>query len=385
MTRVAGPWIDAPETQAVCAMLEEAGHEAYLVGGCVRNALLNEPVGDVDITTDAHPERVIALAEAAGLKPVPTGIDHGTVTVIANGTPFEVTTFRKDVETDGRHAVVSFAEDITSDARRRDFTVNALYARRDGTVLDPLGGMADITDRRIRFIDDAELRIREDYLRILRFFRFYAWYGDPEGGLDRDGLAACADLADGIDGLSRERIGAEMRKLLAAPDPAPAVAAMRQAGALSHVLPGSTDAALSLLIHLEIASGVDPDPIRRLACLGGESVDTALRLSRAEARDFARIRAGALGSATAGELGYRLGPDRGRDALLLRAALMEQGVRDSELADITRGARAVLPVSATDFMPDLSGPELGAKLKDLETAWIASDFTLDRDTLLQEG
>ena len=362
-------------------MLEDAGHAAYMVGGCVRNALLDEPVGDVDIATDAHPDRVIALAHAAALKPVPTGIEHGTVTVIVDGTSFEVTTFRKDVETDGRHAVVAFATDIASDARRRDFTVNALYAQRDGTVLDPLGGLGDIAARRIRFIDDAETRIREDYLRILRFFRFYAWYGDA-GGLDPEGLAACAALADGIDGLSKERIGAEIRKLLSARDPAPAVAAMRQSGVLHHAVPGATDMALSVLVHMEQSLNIPADPIRRLAALGGDVVDKNLRLSRAETRAFADIRAGALGSAQPGELGYRLGPERGRDALLLRSALMEQPVSEAALVDITRGAEASFPVKAGDLMPAFSGPELGARLKVLEQAWIASGFQLDRDSLL---
>ena len=383
MTRVAGSWLSAAGTQSVCALLEEAGHVAYAVGGCVRNALMQEPVSDVDIATDARPDRVIALATARGLKPVPTGLDHGTVTVIADGTPFEVTTFRRDVETDGRRAVIAFADDIESDARRRDFTVNALYARRDGTVLDPLGGLDDVKAHRIRFIGEAETRIREDMLRILRFFRFHAWYGAEGAGLDPDGLAACAKLAEGVGTLSKERIGSELRKLLAAPDPAPAVAAMRQAGVLRHALPGATDAALSVLIHLETVAHAAPDAIRRLACLGGDAVEADLRLSRAEARAYADIRAGALGPAPAHELGYRLGPDLGRDAILLRAALMEEPVKDSSLADVTRGAQAVFPVKATDLMPELSGPDLGARLKTLEKAWIASDFTLTRTALLQ--
>ena len=385
MIRLTGPWLTAPETQRVCAMLEDGGHAAFVVGGCVRNELMGEPVGDVDIATDAHPDRVIALSSAAGLRPVPTGLDHGTVTVIADGTPFEVTTFRKDVQTDGRHAVVAFATDIASDARRRDFTVNALYARRDGALSDPLGGLDDVMARRMRFIGDAETRIREDYLRILRFFRFHAWYGNPDHGLDADGLAACAVLADGIDTLSKERIGAEMRKLLAAPDPAPAIAAMRHAGVLRHALPGASDAALSLLVHLESANAMTPDPIRRLACLGGEAVATDLRLSRAEARAYADIRAAALGTAPAQELGYRLGPEKGRDAVVLRAALLEQPVDLAQLADITHGAQAIFPVKATDLMPDLSGPELGARLKSLEEAWIASGFALDRAALLDRG
>jgi poly(A) polymerase len=220
--KVSGDWLTRAETQDVLALLAAPGHRALPVGGCVRNALIGAPVADVDIATDALPETVIGLARAAGLKAVPTGIAHGTVTVVAGGLPFEITTFRRDVETFGRHAAIAFSTRIEEDAARRDFTMNALYACADGTVIDPLGGLPDALARRLRFVGSAPDRIREDYLRILRFFRFTAWYGDPAEGPDAEGLAACAALADGIDGLSRERIGAEMKKLLSAPDPAPA-------------------------------------------------------------------------------------------------------------------------------------------------------------------
>ncbi len=172
--KVGGTWLDHPGTQALCAALEAAGHRALFVGGCVRNAILGEPVGDVDLTTDATPEAVTRIAEAAGFRTVPTGLDHGTVTVIAGGLAHEVTTFRRDVETDGRRAVVAFSARIDEDAARRDLTMNALYADRMGTVIDPLGGLADTLARRVRFVGDPETRIREDYLRILRFFRFHA-------------------------------------------------------------------------------------------------------------------------------------------------------------------------------------------------------------------
>ncbi len=175
MKRISADWLTGKQPQAVCAMLTEAGHQAWFVGGCVRNALIGAPISDIDITTDAPPERVTILAKNAGFHPVPTGFDHGTVTVVVQGHPFEVTTFRHDVETDGRRAVVAFANTIEDDAHRRDFTMNALYAAPDGLVADPLGGLPDLEARRVRFIDDAHDRIREDYLRILRFFRFHAW------------------------------------------------------------------------------------------------------------------------------------------------------------------------------------------------------------------
>ena len=378
--RIEGAWISRPETQAVCRALESGGYQALFVGGCVRNALLGEPVGDIDIATDAPPESVMELARQAGLKPVPTGIEHGTVTVVSNGLPHEVTTFRKDVETDGRRARVAFSREVVEDARRRDFTINALYARSDGTVIDPLGGLPDLQARTVRFIDDPEARIREDYLRILRFFRFHAWYG--HGGLEPEGLAACAALARGLHGLSRERVGAEMLKLLAAPDPAPAVAAMRASGVLAHVLPGGDDHLLAPLVHLEKAAGVAPEPVRRLATLGGEDVADRFRLSKAQARRRDTLAEQAAGAAPAAELGYRHGVETGRDILLLRAAQENRSMTDKDLADLAHGAEAVFPVSARDLMPAHQGPALGRKLAELERVWIDSRFTLGRDALL---
>ena len=282
--KVTGDWIKAEATQRVCACLRDVGFQALFVGGCVRNALLDEPVGDIDIATDALPAEVMAASQAVGLKSVPTGLDHGTVTVISDHVPHEVTTFRRDVETHGRHATVAFSDDILKDASRRDFTMNALYAQADGTVIDPLGGIEDLKERRVRFIGDAGQRIREDYLRILRFFRFHAWYGNPDCGIDADGLAAIGPHLDGLAGLSRERIGVEILKLLTAANPAPSVASMRAAGVLHRVLPGAEDHALAALVHLEEAAHVSPDPIRRLTVLGGEESSDHIRLSRSQSK-----------------------------------------------------------------------------------------------------
>ncbi|TCP61111.1 poly(A) polymerase [Rhodovulum bhavnagarense] len=382
--RVAGEWFFADHTQAVCAMLTDAGHQALFVGGCVRNALLGAPVNDIDIATDARPDRVMDLAAGARLKPVPTGIDHGTVTVVAGGLPHEVTTFRRDVETFGRHAVVAYAETAQEDAHRRDFTMNALYARPDGTVLDPLGGLPDLIARRVRFIDDADARIREDYLRILRFFRFHAWYGDPEGGLDPQGLAACAANSAGLETLSRERVGAELKKLLAAPDPGQSVAAMEASGVLARALPGAAARALPVLVHLETGWGIAPDPIRRLAALGGQDHADRLRLSKAEARKLDHLRAAMGSDEGPAVLGYRIGAAQALDAVLLRAALMEMPPPADARDAIARGAMATFPVKPRDLMPALSGPALGAHLKRLEARWIVSGFALTRDALLAD-
>lgn len=379
--RLTGAWIEAAHVQRVLALLEAGGHLAFLVGGCVRNAALGTAVSDIDISTDARPERVVALAEAAGLRAVPTGIEHGTVTVIADHEPHEITTFRRDIETFGRHATVAFSTRIEEDAARRDFTMNALYARADGTVLDPLGeGLADLAARRLRFVGEPTQRIREDYLRILRFFRFTAWYGAPEEGFDAEGLAACALLAEGIERLSRERVGHEMRKLLGAPDPAPAIAAMATTGILPHVLPGADPAGLAPLVHLE--AGLPADPIRRLAVLGGTDPAERLRLSKPEARRLERLREGALSGAGPAVLGYRLGARDGLDAVLIQAALTGMPPAETSRNRVEFGAAQRFPVQAADLMPALQGAALGARLKELEARWIASGFALDRAALL---
>lgn len=378
--RVAGDWLTHPGTRAVCRVLEAGGYRALFVGGCVRDALLDRPVGDIDIATDAQPDQVIALAAAADIKAVPTGIDHGTITLVAGGRGHEVTTFRRDVETDGRHAVVHFSDDVAEDAARRDFTMNALYATPEGEVVDPLGGLPDLKARRLRFVGEPSARIAEDHLRILRFFRFHAWYGDPDQGMDPDALAAIAEGAQGIERLSRERIGHEMRKLLCAVDPAPSVAVMRQTGVLAQVLPGADDKALAPLVHLE--GDRPPDAMRRLAILGGTEPESALRLSKAEARRLSDLR-DAIGSMQGGgELAYRHDQAFAEDVLLLRAALFGTPPNPVELAASYLGASASFPVSAADLMPDYAGAALGDRLRVLEDRWIKSDFTLTRTELL---
>lgn len=382
--RIAADWIVADHTQAVCQMLIQAGYKSLFVGGCVRNAIIGAPVTDIDIATDARPEVVMELAKDAGLRPVPTGIEHGTVTVIAGGVPHEVTTFRRDVETDGRRAVVAFSTRVEDDARRRDFTMNALYADAAGTVLDPLGGLPDLMARRVRFIEDASARIAEDYLRILRFFRFHAWYGDEAEGLDPQALAAIAAATEGLAQLSRERVGAEVRKLLAAPDPAPSVAAMRACGVLTRILPGADDRALAPLIHLEVESGLQPDWLARLAALSGLEAAPRLRLSRSEEARLCTLRDGIGSMRGAGELGFRLGYDDARAVLLLRAAVMGIPIDPSSLHAAEEGAAAVFPVAAADLMPGFTGPALGRELERLKSLWIESGFRLSREDLLKD-
>ena len=313
---------------------------------------------------------------------MPTGIEHGTITVVCDNTGFEVTTFRKDIETDGRRAVVAFAETLDEDAHRRDFTVNALYVDQDGTVTDPLGGLVDIAARKIRFIDNASDRIREDYLRILRFFRFHAWYGDADAGIDAEGLAACAELAEGIETLSKERIGHEILKLLASENPAPSLATMEISGILARVMPGATALTVAPLVHFEQELAVTPDPIRRLAAIGGEDPARNLRLSKVEQRRLATLSDGIASAAQMPELAYRLGVTAALDAALLRAAILQMPVPEGLFQLLQSASEQKFPIAAGDLAGNFQGASLGARLKKLEADWIASGFSLTKRQLL---
>ena len=380
MTRLPPDLLDDPALQSVMSAIEAGGHRVLLVGGAVRNPLLGRPVDDIDLATDAPPDRVMALTRDAGLKPLPTGIEHGTVTVVAQGRGFEVTTFRRDVATDGRHAVVTFSSDLEQDARRRDFTMNALYAGRDGRVLDPTGGLPDLAEGRLRFVGDPDARITEDYLRILRFFRFLAWYGrtaQPEA------VAACAAHRAGLARISAERIGAEMRKLLQAPDPGPAVALMARTGVLGQILPGADmragTEALPALIAAETEHGIAPDWRRRLALLdAGPDAPERLRLSRAEARHLSLLTPAP--QTPLDEIAYRRGAAVATDHALLAIARGQPQLPDWTTS-VARAAAVRLPISARD-LPDLQGPALGRGLRAAEAAWIAADFQLPAPALI---
>jgi poly(A) polymerase len=359
--------------------LQARGNQAFFVGGCVRNGLLGVPCTDIDISTDAQPEQTIALAKAAGLKAVPTGIDHGTITIVVGDEPFEVTSFRKDVETDGRRAVVAFSDDIMDDALRRDFTMNAIYARTDGTVVDPLNGLPDLKARHVRFIEEPDQRIAEDYLRILRFFRFTAQYGDPILGIDADGLAACTAGLGGLDTLARERIGSEMRKILAVAAPERALSAMETSGVLSRILSGSIAKFIPILVHIEQFDQIDW--MTRLVVLGGTEQTNALRLTKAETAKLRAIlqviKTGMRPSAAA----FEYGAEVARAGAIATAALCEVFPPEDLEASIARGALAEFPVRAHDLSP-LTGKALGDALRTARARWIASEFELSKEELL---
>lgn len=389
-------WLASPETRAVLDAIHAGGFEARIVGGAVRNALMDMPVKDLDIATTALPDDVVRLAEAAGLRAVPTGLTHGTVTVISGRQPFEVTTLRRDIETFGRHARVTFTTDWAEDAARRDFTLNALYCDEAGTVHDPLGGYSDLAARRVRFIGSAEDRIREDYLRILRFFRFTAEYAD--GAPDAAGLAASVALADGLAQLSGERIRAEMLRLLGARRAVETVSTMAAVGIVNRLTESECDVRLlARLATIETALGLSPDPLLRLTALAAskagatrEALAVRFRLSNAEAERMARVglpdRAFLPGTDAreARAYIYRFGTDAFRDGVLMAWAANDAPPDAPEWEARFRIAEQwtapVLPVRGSDLLARglAEGPAIGRVVRAFEDWWITHDFPSDQ-------
>ena len=377
------PWMSDRSVRRLLDALVKGGIAARFVGGCVRNTVLGRPVDDIDIAVDKPPETVMRTLEAADLKVVPTGLRHGTVTAIVEGRPFELTTLRRDLETDGRRAVVAFTDDWRADAERRDFTFNALYADPDGTIWDPFEGRADLLAGRVRFIGDPDQRIAEDRLRVLRFFRFHAWFGKPP--LDSAGFDACRRNAGTLSALSAERVAKELLRLLAAPAPADALAAMAEAGALDHWLPEYAGTArLKALVAREETA----DPLRRLAAIVSPSAATAVaKRLKLSTQDSLRLQL-MLEPAVPGDPEnrraalYRLGTSLFVDRVLLEGP----GDWQAALALARRWTPPELPISGADALALglKPGPQVGALLEAVERWWIAGDFSADRAACLAE-
>lgn len=395
-----------PGLQHVFESIEAAGGQVRINGGAVRNALLGQTIADVDLSTTLEPPRTMEVLQRAGVKVVPTGIDHGTITAVSHGKGFEITTLREDVTTDGRHAAVKFGSDWTADALRRDFTFNALYCDRHGRLYDPLNGYADLVARRIRFIGDPQARISEDRLRILRFFRFFAWYG--KGRPDAEALKACAGRKQELASLSAERIWHELKRLLAAPVPVRAMLWIRTAGVLDVILPESSKWGADLVARLsgaETALGWKHDSMLRLMAIIPPRTDlvkglsTRLKLSNHEAsrllnwanaaladpeassKDLARLLYGGNAAALIDRLKLeraRLEGAQGSSDAALRAAV-EAKIRFAE-----NWKRPDFPLKGEDLLAAgmAPGPPLGKALARLEKLWIESDFTLSRRELL---
>ncbi len=387
------PWLNAPETLAVMTALSGEGGEARFVGGCVRNALLGAPVDDIDIATTLTPQESMLRVQAAGLKAVPTGIEHGTVTVVARSRPFEVTTLRRDVTTDGRRAVVAFTTDWREDAARRDFTMNALYADMSGEVHDYSTGIADLRAGRVRFIGDADQRIAEDHLRILRLFRIHAWYG--KGELDAEGLRASAAACGQIKTLSGERIQREMLKLLAAETPVPVLRKMAATGVLGEVLPGDLlFERFQAVCATDVEHFFDADGVLRLGALLGDAeqgvvLATRWRLSNAH-RDRLALMLGARAKIVSymsirdvRRALYLLGVAPFKDLVRLRWAedgKASNGVQWRTLLALADGwVKPALPLTGANVMAAgvPHGPLVGRVMQEVEEWWIDSDFTDD--------
>jgi poly(A) polymerase len=390
-------WLKRGAVARLLGALDRDGEQARVVGGAVRNALLHLPVREIDVATTAPPAEVIRRVAAAGWKAVRTGIEHGTVTVVIDGQPFEVTTLREDIETFGRKARVKFGRDWVADAQRRDFTINALSASAVGEVFDYVGGLDDIAARRVRFIGDPVQRIAEDYLRILRFFRFHAHFA--LGAPDAAGLAACIRARAGLDLLSRERVRMELVKLLSAPRAAATLWVMAESGILVTVLGGVPYvASFEKLAEREAALGLEPDPTRRLGALGvavhedAERLAERLRLSNAEAQRLWALDgwwrvAPSTSDQLAHALLYQLGPQTFLDRVLVAWTRAPADAADADwraLATLPRRWTApTFPLKAADFtrrgVP--KGPALGAALRAAEAAWVAADFPMAREAV----
>jgi poly(A) polymerase len=382
--------MQAPATRAVFTALEDKGGKGCVrfVGGCVRNTLMGRAISDLDLSTQLTPDETEAALEAAGIRSVPTGKAFGTITAVVGGEPYEITSLREDVETDGRRAVVKYTADWAKDAERRDFYINALYADIDGMVYDPTGrGVEDVESGRVRFIGEAEQRIREDYLRILRFFRFTAGYARD---IDAPSLAACAALKDGIDGLSGERIWQELCKTLSVTDPLPAFEAMSREGILLHVLPGWQHTS-GRLPELSAMIATTPDVTRRFMALldGGMGLDRAQLVPLRERLKFSNaifdrlyatgVAAPRLADTDEGSLKrliYTLGREAVEDAVCLIAAHLGRSP-DALLGHLADLQVPGFPLKGADLIARglTPGPELGERLKQIETEWLNHDFS----------
>jgi poly(A) polymerase len=389
--RIGARWLAAPDVRRVMQALARDGRAARFVGGCVRDALLDptDPGADIDVATPLPPEQVMALIAEAGLTPLPTGLRHGTVGVHSQHRRFEITTLRRDVACDGRHAVVAYTDDFATDAARRDFTINALSADADGTLHDPLGGLADLAAGRVRFVGDPRQRIQEDYLRILRFFRFQARFG--RHAPDPAALAACAALRAGIDRLSGERIRQELWRILSGPRAPGTLELMRITGVLDHVVPEAGSS-----VDLDLLAPADP--LLRLAGLirpaDSGRVDVLsrrLRLSNREDDRLRRLVVPPMPDFAGGRQEMRLALHRlgaatfADQVRLARAAGQVDSTRAAELLAMAAAWREpVLPLQGADLLAlGMSrGPAVGRVLAEVRSAWEASDFTLDRDACL---
>ena len=377
-------WIKNKVTQNILKIFEGADHNAYLVGGCIRNSILNIPVTDIDISTDATPQQTVDLFNRENFKVAPTGFSHGTVTVISEGIPYQITTMRSDQNTDGRHADVVFSDDIKKDAERRDFTINALYADSTGKIINPIGGLEDFNPLAIKFIGDPNNRIQEDYLRILRFFRFHAQFSELVTQFDKVALDAIKKNQDGLKKLSKERIWSELKKILSTSNPARSLYKMSQLGILEIILENKNVHNIKRFNLIEKKMGLEPEPIRRLVAITENTENTFLNLSRKEEKKFSLLKGLLKKKHDPAELVYQFNREIAQSVLAIYTFYKGEKLKLSDIKKIEKACLFPCPITGAQISKYMDGAAVGIIIKEAQRAWIKSNFKSDEAKILSD-
>ena len=378
-------WLRNPSAQKLSKLYKSFGYQVLFVGGCVRNTILKMPVTDIDLATDAQPEEIIKIAKENNIRFVPTGLVHGTITLIIDNTNYQITTFRTDFDHDGRYAKVEFTESLLLDASRRDLTINALYCNHVGEVIDPLNGLNDIKKQKIKFIGNPNERIKEDNLRILRFFRFQAIYGNKNLEIDSIALEACHNHKSKLAALSKERITSELRKILSAPNPLEVIIKMNETGVLNELFQKVSIDSLKAYLKTEKKFKININWLGRLLSLQVTQEEESLKLTRCEFKFLKQTKSAIENQIHVLEFSYYNGVENGKIYSILQNFRHNIILSKNLLNQINSLATKKFPITAKDLMPEISGKKLGEALRSLEDRWIKSNFTLSKKDLLAEA
>ena len=375
-------WLRNPSAQKLSKLYKNFGYQVLFVGGCVRNTILKMPVTDIDLATDAQPEEIIKIAEENNIRFVPTGLVHGTITLIIDNTNYQITTFRTDFDHDGRYAKVEFTESLLLDASRRDLTINALYCNHVGEVIDPLNGLDDIKKQKIKFIGNPNERIKEDNLRILRFFRFQAIYGNKNLEIDSIALEACHNHKSKLAALSKERITSELRKILSAPNPLEVIIKMNETGVLNELFQKVSIDSLAAYLKTEEKFKININWLGRLLSLQVTQEEESLKLTRCEFKFLKQTKSAIENQINVLEFSYYNGVENGKIYAILQNFRHNIILSKNLLNQINSLTTKKFPITAKDLMPEINGKKLGEALRSLEDRWIKSNFTLSEKELL---
>lgn len=378
-------WLRNPSAQKLSKLYKNFGYQVLFVGGCVRNTILKMPVTDIDLATDAQPEEIIKIAKENNIRFVPTGLAHGTITLIIDNKNYQITTFRTDFDHDGRYAKVEFTESLLLDASRRDLTINALYCNHVGEVIDPLNGLDDIKKQKIKFIGNPNERIKEDNLRILRFFRFQAIYGNKNLEIDSIALEACHNHKSKLAALSKERITSEIRKILSAPNPLEVIIKMNETGVLNELFQKVSIDSLEAYLKTEEKFKININWLGRLLSLQVTQEEESLKLTRCEFKFLKQTKSAIENQIHVLEFSYYNGVENGKIYSILQNFRHNIILSKNLLNQINSLATKKFPITAKDLMPEIRGKKLGEALRSLEDRWIKSNFTLSKKDLLAEA